>query len=308
MLDLSRFKEVNDTLGHDVGDEVLREVARRFSAQLQSQAFISRIGGDEFAVVLADVAGHSAIDELAERLVAGLRAPIEARGIAIEVGVNIGIAVAPDHGLDARELLRHADVAMYSAKRHGAGFEYYDMVADHHTVRRLGMLSELRTAIDGDGIALHYQPQVSLQTGSTESVEALVRWRHPMHGDVSPAEFVALAEATDLIHPLTYWVIRTALKDIAAWRDRGVTLRVAINVSARVLQDVEFPARSCSRQRRSGRTTSSSRSPRVRCSSILRGPSRSSRPFTVSACASQSTTTARDSRRSATSGICEYMP
>ena len=243
MLDLSRFKEVNDTLGHDVGDDVLREVARRFSAQIKSEAFISRIGGDEFAVVLADVAGHGTVDALAERLIAGLRAPIEARGIAIEVGLNIGIALAPDHGLDARELLRHADVAMYSAKRHGAGFEYYDVVTDHHTVRRLGMLSELRAAIDGDGIALHYQPQVSLQTGTAESVEALVRWRHPMHGDVSPTEFVALAEATDLIHPLTYWVIRTALRDIAAWRGEGVALRVAINVSARVLQDVEFPAR-----------------------------------------------------------------
>jgi diguanylate cyclase (GGDEF)-like protein/PAS domain S-box-containing protein len=243
MLDLSRFKEVNDTLGHDVGDEVLREVARRFSAQIKGQAFISRIGGDEFAVVLADVVGHRAIDELAERLIAGLRAPIEACGIAIEVGVSIGIAVAPDHGLDARELLRHADVAMYSAKRHGAGFEYYDVVTDHHTVRRLGMLSELRAALEGDGIALHYQPQVSLQTGTAASVEALVRWRHPMHGDVSPSEFVALAEATDLIHPLTYWVIRTALKDIAVWRGQGVTLRVAVNVSARVLQDVEFPAR-----------------------------------------------------------------
>jgi diguanylate cyclase (GGDEF)-like protein/PAS domain S-box-containing protein len=243
MLDLSRFKEVNDTLGHDVGDEVLREVARRFSAQLKGQAFISRIGGDEFAVVLADVAAHGAIDELAERLIAGLRAPIEARGIAIEVGVNIGIAVAPDHGVDARELLRHADVAMYSAKRHGAGFEYYDVVDDHHTVRRLGMLSELRTAIDGDGIALHYQPQVNLQTGRAVSVEALLRWRHALHGDVSPTEFVALAEATDLIHPLTYWVIRTVLNDIAVWRERGVALRVAINVSARVLQDVEFPAR-----------------------------------------------------------------
>ena len=153
MLDLSRFKEVNDTLGHDVGDEVLREVARRFSAQLQGRAFISRIGGDEFAVVLADVAGHGTIDELAQRLIASLRTPIDSRGIAMEVGVNIGIAVAPDHGLDARELLRHADVAMYAAKRHGAGSEYYDAVDDHHTVRRLSMLSELRAAIENGGIS-----------------------------------------------------------------------------------------------------------------------------------------------------------
>jgi diguanylate cyclase (GGDEF)-like protein/PAS domain S-box-containing protein len=243
MLDLSRFKEVNDTLGHDVGDEVLREVARRFSTQLQGRAFISRIGGDEFAVVVADVGDHGAIDDLAQRLIASLRTPIDSRGVAIEVGVNIGIAVAPDHGLDARELLRHADVAMYAAKRHGAGSEYYDVVDDHHTVRRLGMLSELRAAIENGGVRLHYQPQVSLKTGGVASVEALVRWQHPLYGDVSPAEFVALAEATDLIHPLTYWAIRAALGDVVEWSKRGVELRVAINVSARVLQDIDFPAR-----------------------------------------------------------------
>ena len=243
MLDLSRFKEVNDTLGHDVGDEVLREVARRFSAQLQGRAFISRIGGDEFAVVVADVGGHGAIDELVQRLIASLRTPIDSRGVAIEVGVNIGIAVAPDHGLDARELLRHADVAMYAAKRHGAGSEYYDVVDDHHTVRRLGMLSELRAAIENGGMRLHYQPQLSLKTGSVASVEALVRWQHPEYGDVSPDEFVTLAEATDLIHPLTYWAIRAALADLVEWRKRGIELRVAINVSARVLQDIDFPAR-----------------------------------------------------------------
>jgi diguanylate cyclase (GGDEF)-like protein/PAS domain S-box-containing protein len=243
MLDLSRFKEVNDTLGHDVGDEVLREVARRFSTQLKDQAFISRIGGDEFAVVLPGVADHASVEELARRLIAGLRTPIDSRGIAIEVGVNIGIAVAPDHGLDSRELLRHADVAMYAAKRHGAGFEYYDVVDDHHTVRRLGMLSELRAAIEKGGIRLHYQPQIDLKSGGVSSVEALVRWHHPMYGNVSPAEFVTLAEATDLIHPLTYWSIQTALADLAAWSQRGIELRVAINVSARVLQDVEFPRR-----------------------------------------------------------------
>jgi diguanylate cyclase (GGDEF)-like protein/PAS domain S-box-containing protein len=244
MLDLSRFKEVNDTLGHDVGDEVLREVARRFSAQVGGgHAFISRIGGDEFAVVLPGVPDHASVEELARRLIEGLRTPIDSRGIAIEVGVNIGIAVAPDHGLDSRELLRHADVAMYAAKRHGAGFEYYDMVDDHHTVRRLGMLSELRTAIENGGIALHYQPQIDLRTGGVSSVEALVRWHHPMYGSVSPVEFVTLAEATDLIHPLTYWAIRTALADLADWSRQGIELRAAINVSARVLQDVDFPRR-----------------------------------------------------------------
>jgi diguanylate cyclase (GGDEF)-like protein/PAS domain S-box-containing protein len=241
MLDLSRFKEVNDTLGHDVGDEVLREVARRFLAQLKGDAFISRIGGDEFAVVLPGIDDHATIDTLARRLIESLRTPIDTRGIAIEVGVSVGIAVAPDHGLDSRELLRHADVAMYAAKRHGGGFEYYDVVDDHHTVRRLGMVSALRAAIDSGEITVHYQPQLNLKTGGVSGVEALVRWHHPVYGNVSPEEFVTLAEATDLIHPLTYRAIRTALADLGEWSKHGIDVRVAINVSARVLQDVEFP-------------------------------------------------------------------
>jgi len=243
MLDLSRFKEVNDTLGHDVGDEVLREVARRFTSQLQGSALISRIGGDEFTVVLADVERREVIESLCARLLDSLRSPITARGVAIEVGVNVGIAFSPDHSRDAKELLRLADVAMYVAKRKGSAFEIYDRDDDKHTVRRLGMLSELRTAIEQGGMTLHYQPQVNLKTGKTESVEALVRWRHDMHGNVDPGEFVALAEATDLIRPLTDWTLRQALADLASWNKRQVELRVGINISARVIQDVDFPRR-----------------------------------------------------------------
>jgi len=243
MLDLSRFKEVNDTLGHDVGDEVLREVARRFTSQLHSSALISRIGGDEFTVVLADVERREVIESLCARLLDSLRSPIAARGVAIEVGVSIGIAFSPDHSQDAKELLRLADVAMYVAKRNGTAFEIYDRDDDKHTVRRLGMLSELRAAIEHGGMSLHYQPQVNLKTGKAESVEALVRWRHDMHGNVDPGEFVALAEATDLIRPLTDWTLRQALADLATWNKRGVELRVAINISARVIQDVDFPRR-----------------------------------------------------------------
>ena len=243
MLDLSRFKEVNDTLGHDVGDEVLREVARRFTSQLQGSALISRIGGDEFTVVLADVERREVIESLCARLLDSLRSPITARGVAIEVGVSVGIAFSPDHSRDAKELLRLADVAMYVAKRKGSAFEIYDRDDDKHTVRRLGMLSELRTAIEQGGMTLHYQPQVNLKTGKTESVEALVRWRHDMHGNVDPGEFVALAEATDLIRPLTDWTLRQALADLASWNKRQVELRVGINISARVIQDVDFPRR-----------------------------------------------------------------
>ena len=243
MLDLSRFKDVNDTLGHDVGDEVLREVARRFTSQLQGSALISRIGGDEFTVVLADVERREVIESLCARLLDSLRSPIAARGVAIEVGVSVGIAFSPDHSQDAKELLRLADVAMYVAQRNGTAFEIYDREDDRHTVRRLGMLSELRTAIEHGGMSLHYQPQVNLKSGKAESVEALVRWHHDMHGNIDPGEFVALAEATDLIRPLTDWTLRQALADLATWNKRGVELRVAINISARVIQDVDFPRR-----------------------------------------------------------------
>jgi diguanylate cyclase (GGDEF)-like protein len=243
MLDLNRFKEVNDTLGHDVGDEVLREVARRFSAELHGSVLISRLGGDEFTVVVADVEHRHAVERLCSRLIDTLRAPIAARGVAIEVGVSVGIAFAPDHSRDAKELLRLADVAMYVAKRNGTTFEIYNREHDKHTVRRLGMLSELRAAIEQGGMRLHYQPQVNLKTGKTESVEALVRWHHDTHGDVDPAEFVTLAEATDLIRPLTDWTLRQALADLASWNKRKVEVRVGINISARVIQDVDFPRR-----------------------------------------------------------------
>ena len=243
MLDLNRFKEVNDTLGHDVGDDVLREVARRFSSQLHGSALISRIGGDEFTVVVAGVDRRGAVEWLCSRLIDSLRAPITARGVAIEVGVSVGMAFSPDHSGDAKELLRLADVAMYVAKRNGTTFEVYDREHDKHTVRRLGMLSELRAAIEQGGMRLHYQPQVNLKTGKTESVEALVRWHHDSHGDVDPAEFVTLAEATDLIRPLTDWTLRQALADLASWNKRQLDLRVGINISARVIQDVDFPRR-----------------------------------------------------------------
>lgn len=242
MLDLTRFKEVNDTLGHDVGDEVLCEVAVRFAERL-GEAFIARIGGDEFTVVVQNVARRDSIDELAKRLIDGLRRPIVARGIAIEVGVNIGVAFAPNDALTAKDLLRRADVAMYVAKRRGTGCEHYDSGHDQHTVRRLSMLSELRSAIESSGISLHYQPQVDLRRNRITSVEALVRWQHAMHGAIGPAEFVTLAESSDLIGPLTDWTITRTLQDLAAWQRQHLDLRAAVNVSARVLQDVDFPAR-----------------------------------------------------------------
>jgi diguanylate cyclase (GGDEF)-like protein/PAS domain S-box-containing protein len=247
MLDLCRFKEVNDTLGHNVGDRVLCDVAQRFQSALGDRGFIARIGGDEFTVVLdqsqleSDRA-HENIAATSQALVDCLRAPIDVAGISMEIGVSIGIARYPHDASDAQALLRHADVAMYVAKRRGATWEYYDAAHDENTVRRLSIGGELRSAIANGAIELHFQPQVNLRSGLVESAEALVRWTHPVQGSISPAEFVAIAESTDLIRPLTEYTLRGALSQIRAWRDRGVHVRIAVNLSARILQDTAFPA------------------------------------------------------------------
>src|SRR5690606_29382252 len=229
LLDLIRFTEINDTLGHDVGDEVLGEAGKRIAGALRRPAFVGRIGGDEFAVVLSDADARDAIDAVAVNLIECLGPPVHARGVSIEVGVHIGIALSPDHARAPQELLRRADVAMYAAKRADSWFEYYDQAHDGHTVRRLGMMSELRQALEADALVLHYQPQVNLGTGRVDSVEALLRWNHPTLGNVPPDEFIALAESTQLIRPLTEWTLRRALDDAASWGARGVDLRVAVN-------------------------------------------------------------------------------
>jgi diguanylate cyclase (GGDEF)-like protein/PAS domain S-box-containing protein len=242
MLDLCRFKEVNDTLGHNVGDRVLCEVAHRFQQALGDRGFIARIGGDEFTVVLDQPHSAETIASTSQSLADCLRAPIDVAGISIEVGVSIGIARFPQDASEAQTLLRHADVAMYVAKRRGATYEYYDAALDENSVRKLAIGGELRSAIAGGQLELHFQPQVNLRTGMVDSAEALVRWFHPTQGAISPAEFVAIAEATDLIRPLTEWTLSGALSQVRAWRERGVHVRIAVNLSARLLQDTAFPA------------------------------------------------------------------
>jgi diguanylate cyclase (GGDEF)-like protein/PAS domain S-box-containing protein len=242
MLDLCRFKEVNDTLGHNVGDRVLCEVAQRFQLALGDRGFIARIGGDEFTVVLDQPHSAETIASTSQALADSLRAPIDVAGISIEVGVSIGIARFPQDASEAGTLLRHADVAMYVAKKRGTPYEYYDAAYDENTVRKLAIGGELRSAIAGSQLQLHFQPQVNLRTGMVDSCEALVRWFHPVQGAIAPAEFIAIAESTDLIRPLTEWTLGAALAQVRAWRDRGVHVRIAVNLSARLLQDTGFPA------------------------------------------------------------------
>ena len=243
MLDLCRFKEVNDTLGHNVGDRVLCDVAQRFQQALGDRGMIARIGGDEFTVVIDRPANDEIIATVSQLLVDCLRTSIDVAGISIEIGVSIGIARFPEDASDAQALLRHADVAMYVAKRRGSPFEYYDVAQDENTVRKLAIGGELRAAIANNQLELHFQPQVNLRSGMVESAEALLRWFHPVQGAINPNEFIAIAEATDLIRPLTEYTLCGALKQIRTWREKGVHVRIAVNLSARLLQDTAFPAR-----------------------------------------------------------------
>lgn len=240
MLDLDRFKQVNDTLGHGVGDEVLRQLGKRLRHSLPDDVKVFRIGGDEFAVLIPRYAGRAELVELAQRMVARVRAPVQAGGANLELGGSIGVALYPDHAASGAMLMQCADVAMYSAKSANSGIEFYDARADHNTLRNLKMTGALRKALDDGRIQLVYQPKVRLSDGVCTGVEALARWHDPELGAVSPAEFVPLAESSDMIGPLTRLTLERALRDHAQWCARGIDVTLAVNLSARHLGDDVF--------------------------------------------------------------------
>jgi diguanylate cyclase (GGDEF)-like protein len=241
LIDLDRFKEVNDTLGHDYGDELLVEVAARLHGALRSGDTLARLGGDEFAVLLTGLPNRGAVAELAGRLQEALRRPIALRGVAVELEASIGAALYPEHGTTVVELLQRADVAMYEAKRGRTGIATYSADRDHHSADRLGLLAELRQAIETDELVLHYQPKVSLRTGEVTGVEALVRWQHPARGLLAPDQFVPLAERTGVVAGLTRWVVNAALAQHCAWREEGIDLSVAVNLAAANVVDATLP-------------------------------------------------------------------
>jgi diguanylate cyclase (GGDEF)-like protein len=241
LIDLDRFKEVNDTLGHDYGDALLVEVAERLSAALRRGDTLARFGGDEFAVLVAGAPDRAAVIELAGRLQEALRRPFALRGVAVELEASIGVALYPEHGTTAGRLLQRADVAMYEAKRGGHGIVTYTAERDPYSEDRLGLLAELRRAIERDELVLHYQPKVSLRTGELTGVEALVRWQHPIRGLLGPDEFVPLAERTGAAADLTRWVVDHALAQCAAWREDGIDLPVAVNLAAANIVDITLP-------------------------------------------------------------------
>jgi diguanylate cyclase (GGDEF)-like protein/PAS domain S-box-containing protein len=237
LLDLDRFKEINDTLGHAVGDSLLAEVGRILSGPLRESDTVARLGGDEFAILLPSVSGLVQARDIANRVARVLTRPFQVEQITVEVGVSIGVALYPDHGTGASELMRGADVAMYVAKRDHMTVAIYDEEKDHHSVRNLSMSGELRQAMDADELTLFFQPQIDVATGKLTGAETLLRWDHPLYGMVSPDEFISLAEQTGLIRPLTRWVIGKALRQLATWQETGLDIGLSINLSPRNLHE-----------------------------------------------------------------------
>ncbi len=242
LLDLDRFKEVNDTLGHHVGDRLLELAAQRIRGALRPADVVARLGGDEFAVLLDPVRDEAAAVEVAQRIRSSLTEPFHLEGLQLELEASVGVAVFPDHGADAEHLMRRADVAMYLAKEERTGVEVYVADRDRNSASRLALLGGLRTAMEGGELELHYQPKVAMGAGAVVGVEALVRWRHPTRGLVMPDEFIPLAEHSGLMGPLTAFVIDTALSQAATWRQFGLEIQIAVNVSMRDLHDPQLPS------------------------------------------------------------------
>lgn len=239
LIDLDRFKEINDTLGHHYGDLVLTELARRFEPALRRGDTIARLGGDEFGMLLPGLAGG--VDQALERILAVLEEPLRVDNLPLHVEASIGVALYPDHGRDVDQLLQHADIAMYVAKETGAAHAQYAPELDRHDPASLALISELPRAIRERELVLHYQPKADATTGELASIEALIRWQHPARGLISPSEFIALTEQTALIHPLTLFVIDEALAQCTKWERQGLHLGVAVNLSPRNLHDVSIP-------------------------------------------------------------------
>ncbi len=235
LLDLDRFKEVNDTLGHQVGDRLLAVVAQRIQGALRPNDLVARLGGDEYAILLDPVRSPEASVEVAQRVRQALTRPFHVEGMLFELEASIGVAVYPEHGVDVDSIVRRADVAMYLAKEERTGVELYVADRDRNSASRLTLLGGLRSALEKNELQVHFQPKVSLSSGAVVGVEALVRWHHPQRGLVMPDEFIPMAEHSGLMAPLTEYVIDQSLAQVAKWRVAGLDVPVAVNVSMRDL-------------------------------------------------------------------------
>ncbi|MGI5416251.1 putative bifunctional diguanylate cyclase/phosphodiesterase [Actinomadura luteofluorescens] len=237
LLDLDRFKEVNDTLGHPTGDRLLQLVAHRLTHSVRPGDLVARLGGDEFAVLLPTVRDEAAAREVAARLRAALSEPVRLDGMSFDLEASVGIALFPDHAPDFELLLQRADVAMYNAKEARTGVETYSPGKDRNSPARLSMLGDLRRALDRSELELFYQPKISLRDGHLVGMEALLRWRHPDQGLLEPEAFLSVAEQTYLMRSITHYVVQAALAQTAAWWRADMPVQVAVNASGRDLLD-----------------------------------------------------------------------
>jgi len=242
LMDLDTFKEINDTLGHLMGDAVLREIGHRLAAGLRESDTVARLGGDEFAVMLPNV-GRAGAELAARKLLALVQEPLSVEGVNLDVHSSVGIALFPDHGTEAETLIQRADVAMYVAKQDRSGFEVYAPELDLHSPERLALMGDFRHAISRNELRVHYQPKMNLKSNQIFGVEALVRWQHPELGLIMPDRFIPMAEQTGAVRPLTLWMLERALQQCLEWRRQGVNLIAAVNLSPRNLQDTELPER-----------------------------------------------------------------
>ena len=243
LMDLDGFKAVNDTLGHDAGDRILKQLATRLVSAMRRDDTVARLGGDEFAFVLPGLMSREEAELVTVKILGVLRQPFDAGPTTVPIEASVGIALAPSHGSDVASLLQRADVAMYRAKQQTVRYAVYADRPDEDRLSGLALMMELRRAIEAGQLVVHYQPVIDLASGRIVAVEALSRWQHPTRGLLLPEEFVPVAEETGLIRPLTDHVLRSALQQAAAWRRCGTNLRVAVNLSARLVDDAELPAR-----------------------------------------------------------------
>jgi diguanylate cyclase (GGDEF)-like protein len=240
LLDLDRFKEVNDSLGHHVGDDLLIQVGGRIATALRPGDLLARLGGDEFAVILEN-ADADAATLVADRVLAALGTPFDVAGVTLHVDASIGVARCPEHAGDAATLLQRADIAMYAAKSARTGVEHYRPGSDANSLLRLDMIEALRRLPGSGQLRVHYQVKMDLRTGRACGVEALARWQHPARGLLRPEEFIPLAEQAGLMRPLTLEVLEMSLAQCRRWADDGVDLTVAVNLSVSDLLDRTFP-------------------------------------------------------------------
>ena len=239
VMDLNRFKEINDTLGHEIGDQVLQQVRNRLLKAVRGDDTVVRLGGDEFAMLLPDTGRDQAV-AIAGEITEALGQFFTVEMHTLYVGGGLGIALYPEHGEESRSLIQHAEVAMYVAKRNNHHYVVYDAELDQHSIRRLALESDLHDAIQQGQLELYYQPKVNLRNGHTTGVEALIRWHHPERGFVPPDELIEVAEQTGLIKPLTAWVVESGLTQCARWQREGIDVQVAINLSVWNLQDPDL--------------------------------------------------------------------